>query len=748
MASIRTAIELDDRFSGVLNNIINTVNMTVAVVEKMNSKLGEPVGVENFNAIRDSVAKTTVQVQNMNAAIEKAKQPIQNNTRNQQHFNDEIQSGVNGAGSLTKMLKKAVGAYAGIAGIKKTLGFVEDCFQTYNTQLNAENQLIGVLKNNIENAFSEYEISVTADTSAAVSKIGEMQSNIESVEIPAYVKTAAVNAAFDKISKKASEIQGRGIYGDEVMIAAAAEFSTYFTDTNAIEMMMDTLADYVMGMEGGVTAVDSSAMVNYATNLGKIMTGAYDAMTKKGFKFTDAQKAIIEGTATQEQIVSALGQEYLDMNNDMRAAAAISQVIEESWGGLYENMSNTSAGAVMQMQNTWGDLKETVGDRLAPAIKNIADTINENWGTVERIIDAFAVALDDIADKLPGILNGVTDIADFIIDNWSLIAPIIFGVTGAVIALQIAQSLLNTAMYACPVTWIIVGIFAILTVFLLLWDNCEGFRKFITDMWASQTKALGQFYNSVIVPVANGVISIQHKIVEAIKNTCIGAVNLFADMAKGVIESVDWIVDGLRGMIDVYNSIVSVWGGKQINADLLLSSEGIDALRDETVSNLNSVFDGMKYTPFKKLNLTVFDDAVDNTADYLSNSTVSDIINSLFSDMFGTEENPLGAATGLINENMLKMLEEIYGTIEFPLDNIDDNTANIADSLSATDEELKYLRDIADKEAVNRFTTAEITIEQTNNNNISSDTDLDGIVNGITDAVTEAVFVVTEGVHV
>ena len=79
--------------------------------------------------------------------------------------------------------------------------------------------------------------------------------------------------------------------------------------------------------------------------------------------------------------------------------------------------------------------------------------------------------------------------------------------------------------------------------------------------------------------------------------------------------------------------------------------------------------------------------------------------------------------------------------------NIADNTADIKDALDVTNEDLKYLRDIAEQETINRYTTAEIHIEQTNNNNINSDMDLDGIVDGLTDAVNEAVDEITEGVH-
>ena len=60
---------------------------------------------------------------------------------------------------------------------------------------------------------------------------------------------------------------------------------------------------------------------------------------------------------------------------------------------------------------------------------------------------------------------------------------------------------------------------------------------------------------------------------------------------------------------------------------------------------------------------------------------------------------------------------------------------------------MKYLRDIAERETINRFTTAEITIEQTNNNNISSDMDIDGVMEKWNTDFTEILETAAEGVH-
>ena len=186
------------------------------------------------------------------------------------------------------------------------------------------------------------EAALALNTGGAVAAYDDFVNTVDGNTITATVAVDNSQAisAYDAITAKASEIQGRGIYGDEAMIAGAAEFATYFSDAEAIMSMMDTLSNYAMGMTGG-GAIDATAMVDYATNLGKIMTGAYDAMTKKGFEFTDAQKAVIEGTATHAQYVEALGEDYQSMSEDMRAATVINSIIAESWDGLYEAMSNT-----------------------------------------------------------------------------------------------------------------------------------------------------------------------------------------------------------------------------------------------------------------------------------------------------------------------------------------------------------------------------------------------------------------------
>ena len=79
---------------------------------------------------------------------------------------------------------------------------------------------------------------------------------------------------------------------------------------------------------------------------------------------------------------------------------------------------------------------------------------------------------------------------------------------------------------------------------------------------------------------------------------------------------------------------------------------------------------------------------------------------------------------------------------------IADSTAATADALDITNEDLKYLRDLAEQEVINRFTTAEIRVEMGGvNNTVNQNTDLDGVIDYMVTGVQEAMERVAEGVH-
>lgn len=214
------------------------------------------------------------------------------------------------------------------------------------------------------------------------------------------INEAGINA----INAQASALQGRTMYSDTAMTGAAAELATYFEDANAITRMMSTVADYAAGMSGGVE-LTTEQIVDYTTNLAKMTTGAYDAMTKKGFEVTDAQKKILE------------------TGEDMAKVAVIEEIIKENWEGMAEAMAKTPTGLITQMKNEWSDMAELFGDKLTPRateflsiIKNKMPRIGE---FIEKGTDAFLSLIDNALPHVEGVIDGILNKAEGFMDMTS-----------------------------------------------------------------------------------------------------------------------------------------------------------------------------------------------------------------------------------------------------------------------------------------------------------------------------------------
>ena len=372
MGTIRSQMTLNDGMSAVLKKITKALDTTIAAFEEMQKASGNAVDTKMLKSAHTLLAQSNTEIDQMAEAYKKAE-------KQQKKLNDAINSGTNSAGNLLKKIAGIAGAYMSVSAVK---GLVTDSMGAADTQIGVQTQLKTVTAN------------------------------------------MGTGDYYGDILQKASDIQSRGMYGDEAMIAGAGELATYFTDGDAILSMMDTLTNYAAGMSGG-GAVDEKAMTDYATGLGKIMVGSFDAMNEKGFEFSDVQKKIIEGTATQKEITEELGDEYVSLSSDMQAAAVIGSVIDEGWSGLYDAMSQTPEGQIIQFKNTLGDLKETIGAGLYPAILNFMALFQENLPQIQEFADLFVQVIGVIINALTGAINLILQVAGFIQDNWSIIGPIV-----------------------------------------------------------------------------------------------------------------------------------------------------------------------------------------------------------------------------------------------------------------------------------------------------------------------------------
>lgn len=841
MATIKSQMALNDGMSVVLKKITAALDTTLSSFEQIQRLSGNAMDVAEIEAARGALADASNAVDEMADNYRRAAQE-------EERLNQGIHEGTSALDGMVTKVVSLVGAYMSLSAIKgfatssmdaanvqinaqrqlrtvlNNMG-AEDDFQALADETSG-NTLESTLALDTSEAVSNYEAladmadgaelgnTLTLATEGAANGYTGLADSVDGAELgntltldtgPAQAAhtaftagvdegrvsmevqadTGQATAAYDAILAKASEIQGAGIYGDEAMIAGAAEFATYFSDANAILSMMDTLTDYAMGMSGG-GALDTEAMVDYATGLGKIMSGSYDAMTEKGFEFTDTQKAIIEGTATEAQIVAELGEEYLGMSQDMQAAAAINAVIAEGWGGLYEAMSNTPEGKIIQLNNALGDIKENVGAGIYPAVLNFINVFQQNLPQIETAAMGLATMLGFVISLLTGMVEGAISFGTAVADNWSWIGPIVYGIIAALgayvgylgvmkamelasaagkiimcaasyahaaatgteasatAAATAAQYGFNTALLACPVTWIVVAVIALVAGIMAL---CNWIAK-TTGVAQTGFGVLTSSINVVIQAVVNAglvVANIALGIWNALGAVCsnIGTAfhNVIANVQSwfyGLLATALRVVEGICAALNKLPFVEFDYSGITSKADEYAAKSAEAANSKEEYTSVADAF-SEGFGTFDAYSEGWASDAFQAGAAW--GDGVADTVGGMF-DGLGYEP---GTIEDFANQGFDSFAMDGLGN---DVGEIADNTGGMAHALDVSGEELKYLRDIAERDAINRFTTAEVKIDMTGmTNKIDSSNDLDGVIRELTDGFSEALVTAAEGVH-
>lgn len=397
------------------------------------------------------------------------------------------------------------------------------------------------------------------------------------------------------------------------------------------------------------------------------------------------------------------------VKNAMFAAA-------EETNAKFDSMPKTWAQVATSMQNTALTL-------FSPVLRRLNEIANSEQ--FQQVVSGILGGLALVAQVAAEVLDWMLSAANLIAENWSWLEPIIMGVAAAMLfylavtkgalvveavsgALKAAHAAVAAVNHfagtSVSATGIVCGAF--MTALAFVGNLFIVFYNLVVDVFVL-------VYN-LIATVAN--------FIGNVFNDPVGAVcRLFFDLADTVLS----ILQSLASAID------TVFGSNLAGA--------VQSWRGSLGSWVDKTFgkgvEIMEKMDAQQMHLQRFEYSAAWDKGYSFGKGLGEKVSSLF------KAPDLGKGEGYDLGNVLDQIQNAAGDTA-------GNTADMADALDLTKEELKLLREIAEREAINRFTTAEIKVEMTNHNNVSGTSDLDGIVSDLEKKLEEAMIEVSEGVHI
>nr|DAI93218.1 MAG TPA: tail length tape measure protein [Caudoviricetes sp.] len=711
------AVRIDsirERIQQIESNPVNMGTDTAnAQLEQLRSQLDRAIQEQN----NLNTAMQNMDVSGANAAYLQLSQTVGNteryirdNTDEQGRFNQEIQEGVSGSNELVNMIKRAVGAYISIQGIGKVLDMSDELTQT-TSRLDLMNNSFNEI-NGTANETSELVNMVYAAAQDARGSLDGM---------------ASVVARFGNNAKDA--------FGNPEEVVAFAD-----------------LVQKQMTIAGASTQEAANAELQLSQALGS------------GVLRGDELNSIFEQAPNLIQNIA----DYLDVPiGKIREMAADGELSADVVKAAIFSATDDINSKFNEMPMTWGQILQSMQNTAVMAFQPVLQRLNgmANSDAFQGFVDGAIEAMATTANIVLNIFDLVGSVAGFVADHWSIIEPIILGVAAAIViytaftkgaeiasraaslatnAWTAAQGAFNAVMSMNPVGLVII---AVVLLIAIIFAVCNAIAKTVdvaNSGFAIITGAIfvvGATFKNLGLSIANIVIGIGSAIVALtsnIKTAFHNAISSVQSWFYNLLSTACSVIEKIAAALNQLPFVSFDYSGISSAADEYAAKASKAAGNKEDYTSISSAFnDGF----------TTFDTFQDGWAANAFNAGaawgngISDkISNFSLSDIFGKTDIPnpddyiSGFSDAIANSGA-------GGN----LDSIADDTSAIKDSVDITDEDLKYLRDIAEQEAINRFTTAEIKLDMTNNNNVSSNADLDGIVDGMTTKVLEALEIVREG---
>lgn len=571
---------------------------------------------------------------------------------------------------------------------------------------------------------------------------------------------ARLGAQLDELEEQARQAGGAAGGAADAMqskfMRAAAVIGAAFSVKNIIglaDAMTQTQArlNLITGDLEKTAALQDQIMASANRSRASYQSTA-DAVAKMGIMAKDAFSSTDELVAFTELInkqftiagASAAGQE-----------AAMLQLTQAMASGV---LRGEELNSIFEQAPT---IIQTIADYLGVPIGQIRQMASEGQITAEVVKSAMLASADEINAQFEAmpytfaqvwtmiqntllqafepLIQAIGAGAQWINDNWSTIEPVLAGVGAAVLVVAAAlgimtvkQWLLNSALLANPLLWIAVLIGVLVGALYKAVQAVGGLK----NAWEIFKLIVVTRWNEIKLAFFTGVywvIDLVDKLVLCWQKARVAVAKFMMNMKVAVLtilqSMINSAIDLINGFIGLLNKIpgVNIEAVEHVTFATTAAIENVAAQQalDKDLAAYEQELADAKAG--RDAHLASLQDEVDDSA-----SALRAAIEQGRSEAAANSASEQTAAAGIGADTS----------------NIAESAGSAASSLKGTTEDLKYMRDIAEQEAINRFTTAEVKIDMTGmTNRIDSNMDLDGVLNTFTEGFAEALEVAAEGVH-
>lgn len=715
---------IQQRIQQIENNPVNVgADNANAELEQLRMQLNQ--AIQEQNSLNQAMQNMDVSAANdaylrLSQTVGNTERYIRDNVDEQGRFNQEISAGTQQANELTNTIKRAVAAYISIQSVGKALNISDELVQT-TSRLNMMNDGVQTTAELVNMVYAAAQ-----DARGSFSQMADVVARFGNNAKDAFSSSEEVVAFADLIQKQMT------IAGASTQEAANAE----------LQLSQALGSGVLRGDELNSIFEQAPNLIQNIADYLDVPIGKIREMAADGELSADVVKAAIFSAAD-------------DINSKFNE-------MPMTWGQMWQSMQNTALIA------------------FQPVLQRLNDLANSE--AFQTFIQGAIEAMATLANILLNVFEVAASVGAFIGDNWSIIAPIIYGVIaalGAYLAIMgivnaitaisaaidatkaaadalaagqtflwtVQQYGLNAALAACPITWIIVLIIALIAIIFAVCNAIAKMTGIANSGFGVITGGVNvviQFFKNLGLTVANIALGIGNAIAALASNMMTAFHNAICNVQSWFYNLLSTALSVIEGICAALNKLPFVefdYSGISSAADDYAAKASEAAGNKEDYQSISDAFNE-GFTTFDAFQDGWASDAFnagaawgDGIADKVSNFSLSDV--------FGQTDIPnVGDYTSGFNDAIAN------SGVGDSIGNIDDNTGKIKDSLDVTEEDLKYLRDIAEQEAINRFTTAEINVDMSGmQNTVNSGDDIDGFMTKLTDSVNEAVDNMTEGVH-